>query len=100
MQAPPGYILRPPRADEAAAVAAVIEAYDLSQFDRLDTTAAEIEEDWGRPRFERARDSWVVTDRGGPIAYASIWDEHPLVDFYCDGVVHPDHWGLGGLLST
>jgi len=100
MQAPPGYILRPPRADEAAAVAAVIEAYDLSQFDGLDTTAAEIEEDWGRPRFERARDSWVVTDRGGPIAYASIWDEHPLVDFYCDGVVHPDHWGhgLGSLL--
>ena len=99
MQAPPGYSIRPPGAEEAAAVAAIFEAYDLLHFDKLDTSVAEIEEGWARPRFERERDSWVVVaDR--PVAYASIWDERPGVDFYCDGVVHPDHWGrgLGGLL--
>lgn len=100
MGVPHGYSVRRPRTDEAAAVATIFEAYDLSQFDALDTSAAEIEEDWARPRFERERDSWVVIAEGRPVAYASMWDERPHVDFYCDGVVHPDHWGrgLGGLL--
>jgi mycothiol synthase len=100
MAVPHGYSVRPPRADEAAAVASIFDAYDLSQFDALDTSVAEIEEDWARPRFDRERDSWVVIAEDYPVAYASIWDERPHVDFYCDGVVHPDHWGrgLGGLL--
>jgi mycothiol synthase len=100
MAVPQGYSVRAPRADEAAAVATIFEAYDVSQFDARDTSAAEIEEDWARPRFERERDSWLVIAEGRPVAYASIWDEHPQVDFYCDAVVHPDHWGrgLGGLL--
>ena len=70
MAVPQEYVVRAPRADEAAAVATIFEAYDVSQFDALDTSAAEIEVDWARPRFERERDSWVVIAEGRPVAYA------------------------------
>jgi mycothiol synthase len=101
MDVPTAYSVRRPRADEVDAVAAIFAAYDSTQSDTLATTAAEVAEDWARPRFRRDRDSWVVVAGGDrPVAYASSWDEEPHVDLVCDGVVHPDHWGrgLGGLL--
>jgi mycothiol synthase len=92
---PSGYSVRPPRADEAPAVAAIFADYDARQADALDTTADEIEEDWARLRFEREQDSWIVEAGEAPVAYASVWAERPHVDFRGDAVVHPDHWGRG-----
>jgi hypothetical protein len=50
MAVPQGYSVRAPRADEAAGVATIFEAYDVSQFDALDTSATELEEVCTRPR--------------------------------------------------
>jgi ribosomal protein S18 acetylase RimI-like enzyme len=55
-----------------------------------------IRDDWHRPRFDVATDTWIVTAPGGDVvAAAYTWDEEPGVLFDSAGWVRPDHRGRG-----
>ncbi|MDQ3216299.1 MAG: GNAT family N-acetyltransferase [Actinomycetota bacterium] len=98
---PCGYIVRRPTAEDAPAITACIVSFERAVFSEADFSVAELEEEWGRPRFDMESDAWIVLDPSGAVAgYASVWDEVPRQDFFCDAVVHPDHWSrsVGGLL--
>ena len=98
---PPGYIVRRPTAEDAPAITACVLAFEQACFSEPDFSVTELEDEWSRPRFEVESDAWIVLDFSGAVAgYASVWDEIPHQDLFCDAVVHPDHWGrgVGGLL--
>ena len=98
---PPGYLVRRPTPEDASAITACVLALELTWFSEPDFSVTELEEEWGRPRFDVESDAWVVLDSSGTVVgYASVWDEIPHRDFFCDAVVHPEHRGrgVGGLL--
>ena len=96
-----GYMVRRPTPEDAPAVTACIVAFEQELFSAADFSVTELEDEWSRPRFDVELDAWIVLDSSGLVAgYASVWDEIPHQDFFCDAVVHPEHWGrgVGGLL--
>ena len=82
---PDGYRLRPAEPGDAAAVAALMAAVDLDEYGVAETTEDDVAEAWGRPRFDLARDAWVVFEPNASLAgYGDIWDPVPHVDFDLD----------------
>jgi mycothiol synthase len=93
---PTGYELRPARAGDLDAVATVEAAYDIADYGRPYADKAWLAEEWKKPRFDPARDAWVVTSPiGDVVAYAQVYDEEPGVLVESLARVHPDHKGLG-----
>lgn len=93
---PDGYAVRAATLDDIPAVVAVGRACDLEDFGEVDMHEDWIRDDWQRPRFDVATDTWVVTSPGGEIvAFAYTWDEEPFTIFDSAGWVHPEHRGLG-----
>ena len=90
---PPGYVTRPPRPDEVAAVADLIIATDLVEYGQADYSVKELAADWRE--FDLDRNAWVVTAPNGAIAgYGSLW-ELGGVDLNADVYVHPEQTGRG-----
>lgn len=96
---PSEYSVRPGSLGDAPLLAALITAHDVATTGEpymADSLATWITEDWTRPRFEPARDSWVVVAEGGAVAgYGDAYDEDPHALVESRGRVHPDHWGRG-----
>lgn len=98
----PEYTIRPPKIDDAPAVAQLMAACDealtgeSSYADALDG----IRNDWSSPDFDRTTDAWVAVDRDAMIVgYESIFElEHDTA--WCDGYVHPTRLdqGIGSVL--
>ncbi|MGZ4713436.1 MAG: GNAT family N-acetyltransferase [Acidimicrobiia bacterium] len=83
------------------AVAEVVQAHDIADFGEPDFTAADLLDDWLRPRFDLATDAWVV---GGPtgriVGYGYVWESQPDRELEADAYVLPEYAGrgLGGRL--
>lgn len=84
--------IRPPRPEDAAAVAEIVRAYDVSQFGETDADEAEIR-DWWRD-VDLARDAWLVEVDGRLAGYASV-EKRRERDVLGDVYVHPDFTGRG-----
>jgi mycothiol synthase len=100
MTLPDDYSMRPPVADDLAAVADVFAADDLHDVGEVVLDADFLGNAWNRSGFELATDAWVLLDRHGTIvAYGhAIRDAEDVVDSW--GIVHPEHRrrGLGSSL--
>lgn len=89
---PDGYRLRSAERGDAAAVAALMAAVDVEEYGVAETTEDDVAEAWSRPRFDLARDAWVVLAADGAFAgYGDIWDPEPHVDFDLDPWVAVGH---------
>lgn len=103
MELPSGYWIRPPTERDAAAVTDVVVAGDVADFGEPDFTVQDLLDDWSRPRFDPARDAWVLTGpTGRVIGYACVWDAQGGYELEGDAFVLPEYAGrgLGGMLLT
>lgn len=82
---PEGYRLRAAQPEDRAAVAALMAAVDMDEYGVAESTEDDVAEAWARPRFDLARDAWVVEGPDATLAgYGDIWDPEPHVDFDLD----------------
>ncbi len=98
---PTGYVIRPPAAEDARAVADVVRAHDIADFGEPDFSEDDLLDDWMRPRFTREHDAWVlIGPTGRIIGYASVWEAQPDRELDADAYVLPEYAGrgLGGQL--
>jgi mycothiol synthase len=90
------YGARSPAAGDAPDVAALIQAANLAEQGEANFALTDLEAEWGRARFDLARNAVISVAPGGAIAgYAWYFDRRPHVDFDADIHVHPDHEGRG-----
>ncbi len=92
---PPGFTVRPPRLDEAEAVAALICACDVADTGHEDWQVEETRADWARLGFDLGRDARVVVAPDDRIAaYCDVWVRPKAVQIATNSCVHPDFRGL------
>jgi ribosomal protein S18 acetylase RimI-like enzyme len=97
---PDGFRLRPPTADDAAAVAEVMRAHEAAYATGPETTVEEVARSWRRLGFDLNRDAWIVAAGDERVvAYADV-REMQTDHVEGDGYVHPafEGRGLGTLL--
>lgn len=66
--------LRPPREDEAAEVARIVNAASRAEHGTDDFTESEIARWFTQPNVDRERDLFLAEDNGSPVAYADVGD--------------------------
>ena len=69
---------------------------DVDEHGQEDTTADDIQTQWGLEGFELGRDAWVVDGPAGLVAYAAAGDERRTGEIDGDLFVHPAWWDEGG----
>jgi mycothiol synthase len=83
------------RAD-APAITKLIQSANVAAYGEPDFSQADLEAEWGWPRFDVERDAWVARSPDGTIVgYAHVWERAPGVDLDGNVVVHPDHAAHG-----
>ncbi|MCU0507999.1 MAG: GNAT family N-acetyltransferase [Anaerolineae bacterium] len=93
---PPGFTVRPPRPDEAQAVAELIIAGDLADFGEPEWSLEDTVADWGRLGFDLARDARVVVAPDGAlVAYADVHRRPNAVQVNENSTLNPDYTGRG-----
>jgi GNAT superfamily N-acetyltransferase len=86
-----GATVRPPRADEAAAVADLIVTCDIADRGEPDWSLEDTRSDWSRLGFELERDARVVVAPDGRlIAYTDVHGRPNATQIAPNSVVHPD----------
>jgi mycothiol synthase len=87
--------VRPPAADDAAAVAELGNAFEraMAGEEADEWSEAEVVREWGT-LADPARDAWLVEREGAAAGYATVRDEGDGV-LEADGYVHPQHTGHG-----
>jgi len=89
---PAGFRIRPPRPEEAEAVAALVGLCELHDGGEPDIDVDDILNDWRRPSFDLGMDAIAVFDgTGALVAEADIFIPHGRVE----ATVHPDARGRG-----
>jgi mycothiol synthase len=81
--------LRPPRRDEAEAVAALVIAGDVADVGEADYTLGDLLDEWAASDFVLERDAVVAEDAGEPVGYAALRRRNALA------VVRPGREGEG-----
>src|SRR5450759_3055081 len=90
MSAAPSHI-RPATRGDLPEVVDLLNACDVAEVGEPDTTADDVESDWGMEGFELARDAWVaVGDDGGLVGYAYTGDQFRTGELEADLWVHPE----------
>ena len=70
----------------------LINACDVAEIGGPDTSAGDLESDWGMEGFELARDAWVaVADDESLVGYAYVGDQFRTGELEADLWVHPGH---------
>lgn len=96
VELPLGYTLRRPERADAQAVTDLQIATDIVEMGVPDSSIEDVLSDWSMPRFDLAKDAWVVQAPDRSIrGYGWVWDRIPHADFQGDVHVHPDHAGKG-----
>src|SRR5665647_1740922 len=91
MSAAPSHI-RPATRGDLPELVDLLNACDVAEVGEPDTTADDVENDWGMEGFELARDAWVaVGDDEGLVGYAYTGDQFRTGELEADLWVHPDH---------
>jgi mycothiol synthase len=87
--------VRPPAPADAAAVAAIGNAFEeaLAGEDADVWSEAEVVREWGTVA-DLARDAWLLERGGTPVGFATLRDDGGGV-YEADGYVHPGHTGRG-----
>lgn len=100
---PEGFSVRPPRLEDAQAVADLINAQSQAVIGAKVTSLDDNLSYWNIPTLDIEKDTLLVIDEKGlPAAYADVYDvSDPHVHIYSCGFVRPDLFGrgLGGLLA-
>lgn len=100
LQIPEGFSIRAPRPEDVAAVTELVRAYDAALYGVPDTAEEDIEDDWGYPGLDLARDLWLLEGRdGGLIGYARLWLRDPARRAAMDLYVDPRHVGREATLA-
>jgi mycothiol synthase len=82
---------RPPRAEDAEAVAAVMSAFD-GHFGVVEESQPEdVRREWRE--LDLDRDAWIWEEAGTAVAYATVMKQGER--FVADGYVRPSHFGRG-----
>jgi len=99
---PPDFEVRHPSMDDLEAVAALINAYELSTEGEIGLTRDQMLAEWHKPDFELSRDAWVVvapqrtpSEGGLVVGYQELWNRSKHAILSGDGYVHPRYTGLG-----
>ena len=80
--APPGHVLRSPIEADAASIAALYASIESALYGESETGEADVRFVWGWPRFDRARDAWLLTAGDRVAGYAWVWGPRlPRHDF-------------------
>jgi len=75
---PTGLYLKHPVPGDAEAIAATMCVVDLAEIGEAETDADDVRDDWALPRFDLARDAWIIVEGGGAIhGYGWVWDKVP-----------------------
>jgi mycothiol synthase len=91
---PAGLVLRRPAPEDLQPVVDLMNACHVADVGYEDSTAEDLSADWALPRFDLARDAWLVIGPDhGLVAYAWTWDKKPHADIYGDLYVRPEHRG-------
>jgi mycothiol synthase len=81
--------LRPPRPEEAEAVAALVIAGDIADVGEADYSVGALRDEWAASNFSLERDAVVAEDGGELVGYAALRDHDALA------VVRPEREGEG-----
>jgi mycothiol synthase len=93
---PEGYTARPAKHEDLDGMVELVEACQTHDFGSADPSRAEIVFDWGRARFDLARDARFVLASDGVIAgYGQVGGYDPSVELFSWIHVHPEHRGRG-----
>lgn len=96
---PPGYTTRPVTPEDRPGILALLAASDRALIGEQDYAGEDLSEEWGRPRFELARDPVLVLGPDGAVAgYAYVWESEPGARVVGWAAPHPDHAHLYGYL--
>jgi len=88
--------LRPPRPEDTAAVADLMNACSMDDIGMPDMDAATVERWWRQPGFDPSTDAWVVeTGDGRIVGYAQVESDGSGGDLQVDGYTHPSYMGRG-----
>lgn len=84
--------IRAPRRADLAAVVGVLNACDVAETGRPDTTADDVAGDWDLDGFELSRDAWLAeAGDGRVVGYAYTGDQFRTGELEADVWVHPEH---------
>ncbi len=87
---PPGFKIRAPRLEDAQAVADLMRACDIANYGEPDTDVKDVLDDWNAPRFELARDAWILERAGGEVVgFAGTRARRAGADFDASFYVRP-----------
>ena len=90
MDLPAGHTWRRATGDDVLAVLALGLAVDVEEYGEPDWDEADVRDDWARPRFDLARDTWLVHAPDGTlVAYGAAWDKRPHELVVADLLVGP-----------
>jgi len=93
---PESYELRAPRLEEAAAVAGLLNALEMSISGKPDSSEEKVRWHWSGPSVVVDDDlRVVVSPKGQVVGYLEYEAFEPWTQLFADGYVHPDHAGLG-----
>jgi mycothiol synthase len=91
-----GVTIRPPRPEEAAAVAELLNACSVDDIGMPDTDTAQMHRWWRQPGFDPALDAWVAeTSEGRIVGYVQVESNGEGGDLQLDGYTHPAFMGRG-----
>lgn len=88
---PDGFVVRPPRPDEAEAVSELHCACDIADTGEPDWSLDDTHADWARLGFDLARDARVIVAPGGRLAaYTDVHARPDAVEIAVNTHLHPD----------
>ncbi|HXY72344.1 MAG TPA: GNAT family N-acetyltransferase, partial [Actinomycetota bacterium] len=92
----PAVTIRPPRPEDAAAVADLLNACSVDDIGMPDTDTAQMQRWWSQPGFDPALDAWVAEAAdGGILGYVQVESNGEGGDLQLDGYTHPAFMGRG-----
>ncbi len=77
----------------------LLNACDVDEHGREDTTADDIRNEWELDGFALSRDAWVAEGPAGLVGYAAAGDEKRTGEIEGDLFVHPGSWDDGASLG-
>ena len=88
--------LRPPRPHDAAAIAHLMNVYDVAHGGEAEMDAGEVHDEWSYPGFDRERDAWLFEgERGEVLAYGWVARRSADGHYGLDVHIHPVHRDAG-----
>jgi len=84
--------VRPPARADLEAIVGLLNACDVAETERPDTTADDVAGDWDLAGFELSKDAWIAeTGDGRVVGYAYAGDQVRTGELEADVWVHPEH---------